>query len=164
MRIRWFLAVAGVLTLLAQPALAHEDEDLPAKTLVEQAIALLRSQPEQREAIEDKMHDAVEAKDTKGVDLDLVREAHEVFESGDRHGAWDFLEEAIGAAPHRVVVDPNEAPGQPAPSPVPQPTPTLHELELAGSEQRPSGSAVPILLGIAAVVVAGGLVIAWRVR
>src|SRR6266508_2229410 len=81
------------------------------------AIALLRTQPNQVQAIEDKLHDALEAKDATGVDLALVRKADEAFDRRDLHRAWDLLEQAIGAAPHRVVRRPNPRPRMPAATP-----------------------------------------------
>ncbi len=163
-RIATTLAVSALTAVLLPGAATAHEEEFPAKQLVEQAIALIRTQPEQREVIEDKLHDATESEDTKGVDLDLVREAHEAFEAGRLHEAQDLLEESIGAAPHEVVVEPNEAPGSPAPSPVPQASPVLHERELGGAEQRPEGGAFPVLLGLSGLLALAGLVVAWRVR
>lgn len=158
------LAVVGLTALLLPGAASAHEEKFPAKRLIEQAIALLRTQPEQREVIEDKIHDATESKDKKGVDLDLVGEADEAFEAGRLHEAQDLLEESIGAAPHRVVEEPNEVPGSPAPSPAPEASPVLHERELAGAEQRPEGGALAVLLVLAGILGIGGLVVAWRVR
>lgn len=119
-------------------ATAHE-EKFPAKRLIEQAIALLRTQPEQREVIEDKIHDATESKDKKGVDLDLVGEAGEAFEAGRLHEAQDLLEESIGAAPYRVVEEPNEAPGSLAPSPAPDASPVLPRARARGGRAAAAG-------------------------
>lgn len=157
------------LIVVAAPGLAHEEKKLPARTLVQQAIALMRTQPEQEAAILDKIHDALEAKDSTGVDLAMVEEADEIFESGDLHEAWDLLEEAIGAAPHRVVASPNPEPRMPVPtaSPMPMPSPTaspvLHEVALAGRVRAPESVAGPVLLGIAAVFAIAGAVIVKKV-
>lgn len=175
------LAVA-LLALAASPATAHEKR-LPAKTLVAQAIALLRTQPGQVAAIEDKIHDALEAKDTAGVDLALVRQADTAFDRGDRHRAWDLLEAAIGAAPHRVVTQPNPKPRQPATTQPPSsgmamPSPTTtgeaeggvgseaapHEQALAGGQQRPAGTGAATLLGVAGVLALAGAVVVRRVH
>lgn len=162
------IAILGLLlaVFLAAPSWGH-GKKYPAKTLVKQAIALLRTQPEQVEAIEDKIHDALEAKNTKGVDLTLVREADEAFEAGRIHRTWDLLEVAIGAAPHRVVATPNPAPGLPAPVEQveePQTAPVLHERAIEGSEGAPGGAARWVLLGIAGTLLGLGLLIAGRVR
>ncbi len=164
---RWIvLVVTGLAVLLpSSAAVAHEgEEELPAKTLVEQAIALLRGQPEQADAIEDKIHDALEAEDSEGVDLELVERADEAFEAGRLHEAQDLLEESIGAAPHRVVATPNAGPGLPAPTgaPSPEPAPVLHEEALEGGVQEADGA--PVLIGLAAALGLLGFVIVRRAR
>jgi hypothetical protein len=163
-RIATTLAMSALAALLLPGAASAHEEEFPAKRLIEQAIALLRTQPEQREVIEDKIHDATESRDQKGVDIGLVQEADEAFEAGRLHETQDLLEESIEAAPHRVVEEPNEAPGSPAPSPAPETSPVLHERELEGAEQRPEGGGLPILLGLAGVLVLAGLGVAWRMR
>lgn len=159
---------AGLLLVVpAGSALAHGDEEqVPAKTLLQQAIALLRGQPEEVRAIEDKIRDALEAEDTDGVDLALVERAAAAFDEGDLHLAQDLLEEAIGAAPHRVVTTPNPEPGMPAPSPEPgaEASPVLHERAIEGGLRAPAGAAGPILLGLAGVAVLLGLVVVRRAR
>ena len=154
--------------LLLAPAVAVGDggnEDLSAKTLVEQAIGLLRSQPDRLELIEDKIADALEDDETEGVDLALVRQALEEFEAGRLHEAQDLLESSIGAAPHRVVTSPNPEPGQPAPpEPTPSPEPVLHERELAGGVQSPEGIGGILVLAIAGASLLLGLVVVRKVR
>ncbi len=159
--------VALALALPTGAALAHEEEEqVPARTLVKQAIALLRGQPEQVEAIEDKIHDALASEDTEGVDLELVEQADRAFEEGKIHLAQDLLEEAIGAAPHQVVATPNPEPGLPAPSPQPEtePSPVLHERAARGGLRAPTGVAGPLLLGLAGLAALLGLVVVGRVR
>jgi hypothetical protein len=165
---------APILLIPARAALGHEgEEEVPARKLVQQAIALLRGQPEQADAIEDKIADALAAEDAKGVDLDLVEQASRAFEAGRLHEAQDLLEEAIGAAPHRVVASPNPEPGVPAPPAVeaeapPAPeagaSPVLHETEVRGSDQEWANTPRPILLGFAAALALLGLVVARRAR
>lgn len=183
------LVFLGLWTVvLSAAALAHEkDKDVPARTLILQAIALLRGQPDQVAAIEDKMHDAFEADDTEGVDLDLVRQADEAFEEGDLHRAWDLLEMAIGVEPHRVVVEPSPGvteppapapPGQVVLEPTPEataspgvelPTPTagapvLHETALERGLEAPKGTAGPVLLGVAGLLALLGTLVAVKLR
>jgi len=170
-----WLAAASLAVALAPPAFAH-GKKLPAKKLVEQAIALLRTQPNQVQAIEDKLHDALEAKDATGVDLALVRKADEAFDRRDLHRAWDLLEQAIGAAPHRVVRRPNPRPRMPAATPPAAPAtsmpmpgeqaqqPVLHELALGGGVRAPHGTAGPALLGIAGLLALLGALVVWRVH
>lgn len=170
MNARWLqtLVLATALALAPiQAASAHEGEERPAKTLIEQAIALIRGQPDQLEAIEDKIHDALEAEDTRGVDLELVERADEALEAGDLHEAQDLLESSIGAAPHEVVESPNPEPGEPAPEPeeeeaAAEPSPVLHETALEGSDQDLSGG--PVLFAAALVLGLVGLVIVRRAR
>ena len=171
----WLAAASLAVALLAPPAFAH-GKKLPAKKLVEQAIALLRTQPNQVQAIEDKLHDALEAKDAAGVDLALVRKADEAFDRRDLHRAWDLLEQAIGAAPHRVVRRPNPRPRMPAATPPAAPAtsmpmpgeqaqqPVLHELALGGGVRAPHGTAGPALLGIAGLLALLGALVVWRVH
>jgi hypothetical protein len=173
----WLAAASLAVALLPAPAFAH-GKKLPAKKLVEQAIALLRTQPNQVEAIEDKIHDALEAKDATGVDLALVRRADQAFDRRDLHRAWDLLEEAIGAAPHRVVRRPNPRPRMPAATPAPTvtsmpampapgeqaPQPVLHEQALEGGVRAPQGTAGPALLGIAGLLALLGGLVVWRVH
>ncbi len=157
--------VAGLVVLLpAMAARAHEDEEeVPARTLVQQAIVLIRSQPEQVEAIEDKIHDALEATDTEGVDLALLEQADRAFEAGELHEAQDLLERSIGAAPHQVVASPNPEPGLPtSPAPAEEPSPVLHERGLEGGDQDLSGG--PFLLGAAVLLAGLGVLIVARVR
>jgi len=165
----------AVALLAAPPAFAH-GKKLPARKLVEQAIALLRAQPGQVQAVEDKLHDALEAKDAAGVDLALVRRADQAFDRRDLHGAWDLLEEAIGAAPHRVVRRPNPRPRMPAATAPAAPAtsmpmpgeqaqqPVLHEQALDGGVRAPQGTAGPALLGIAGLLALFGGLVVWRVH
>jgi len=164
---RWLATAVLILAwsaLLTPPVAAHEgEEEVPAAELVEQAIALIRGQPDQVEAIADKIHDALEAEDAEGVDLELVERADAALETGDLHEAQDLLEEAIGAAPHDVVVSPNDEPGEPAPSPeVEGSPPVLHETALGAEEQDTPGE--PILIGVAVLLAGLGFVIARRYR
>lgn len=173
----WLAAASLAVALLAPSAVAHE-KDLPARKLVQQAIALLRTQPDRVAVIEDKIHDALKAKDVKGVDLALVRRADQAFDRRDLHRAWDLLEQAIGAAPHRVVTQPNPRPRTPAATPQ-RPTatsapaaavheqaqePVLHEQALEGGARAPEGIAGPALLWVAGVLALLGILVVRRVH
>lgn len=170
------VVAAALIVLVPGAALAHGSEDeSPAKDLVEQAIALIRSQPEQAEAIEDKIHDAIEAEDAEGVDLALLERADRAFDAGRVHEAQDLLEEAIGAKPHRVVASPEaeepEAAEVPeveepdaAEEPVAESSPVLHERALEGGPEAPEGVGDSVLLALAGVLALSGLAVARRVR
>ncbi len=157
------VGLAGLLLLLLAPAAhAHEaEEEVPARALVRQAIALIRTQPEQVEAILDKMADALQAEDTEGVDLALVERAQAAFRAGDLHRAQDLLEEAIGARPHGSVgatgEEAGEAPGETGAA-------GLHERALEGTAGRWANTPEALLLAVAGVLAAAGLVVSWRMR
>ena len=167
------LFLALTLSFHMSAARAHEGDEEPAKTLIQEGIALLRGQPDQREAVMDKMHDALEAEDTDGVDLELVEQADEAFEEGRVHEAWDLLEEAIGAEPHRIATGPGDlsgsAPTGVAGSDEPEghidaPAPVIHERELSGGPRSPSSDSDWILLAVAGVLLFSGGVVVGKVH
>ena len=91
-----------IATVHAQPVLAHGgDESDRASDLVLQAIAVIVNEPQDREMIRDKVADALDANNTKGVDLALVRAAKDALAARQLHKARSLLERAIGARPHR---------------------------------------------------------------
>lgn len=136
--------------LLSRSASAHEGEegDLTAETLVRQAIAILRGQPDQLMVVEDKIEDAIVDDEVEGVDLDLLRSAQVELESGRIHEALDLLERSVGATPHRLpgtqdgVVDP-----------------ILHERSTGGGFAAPSIGGVILLVGAAVLALLGGLIV-----
>jgi hypothetical protein len=70
---------------LAEPALAHEgEEDIPAFTSVQEAIAILAAHPGGIPEATDKVHDALDARDQQGVNVSLVQSASAALE---RRGA-----------------------------------------------------------------------------
>ncbi|MGQ0670000.1 MAG: hypothetical protein ACT4PO_10065 [Actinomycetota bacterium] len=156
------IVVLAVVVVPAAAALAHEgEEEVPAKTMIDQAIALIRSQPDQTDAIEDKIKDALEAEDAEGVDLDLVREAQSAFESGDLARTELLLEQAIGARPGEPVVSPNPGPRTPPPSTsAPPPPEHLRSLD----QNRLGGVQAAVLLGVAGVLALAGLGIVRKFR
>src|SRR6266542_1086672 len=77
------LAWLGVASFAA-PASAHEgEEEVPARTQVAVADALLRTQPEQMDLAADRINDALEAEDHEGVDLGRVKQAKDTLDAGD---------------------------------------------------------------------------------
>ena len=101
------LAVALITVLSAvSPAASDEPgESTVASELVRQAIALIVSTPENMEAIEDKVGDALEVENREGVDIALVAQAGDTLETGDLHGTRSLLERSIGARPHLGATD-----------------------------------------------------------
>ena len=158
----WLLPVALVTALLTfvplTRARAHGAEaDIPAKTLVEQGIAIIRTQPDQMDAIADKIKDALDSKDPTGVDLALVGQAQTAFEAGDLSQTELLLEQAIGLTPGSPVISPNEQPRQ-QPSSIASSEPANHLQALAGSPL--GGTAEVVLLAGAGVLALVGLALA----
>lgn len=99
------VAAVAAAVAFAAPAWGHREEGAgDAGTLVRQAIALLSS--DDVEAAKERLHDALEADETEGVDLDLVRRAVEVIDAGDLHQGRELLERSIGARPHLGATEP----------------------------------------------------------
>jgi hypothetical protein len=151
----WF-AVVG----LAAPALAHEgEEEVPARTQVATADAILRTQPEQVELAADRINDALEAEDHEGVDLGRVEQAKAALAADDMLKTELLLEQALGACPGEPVTKPAGVRAKLPQSPCPTPA---HELALGRVPVH--GSTKPVLLGIGALLALGGLALAWRIR
>ena len=155
-----FLLAASVGALaLAAPALADEgEEDVPALGLVQQAIAIIRSQPELTDQIEDKIADAIDAEDQEGVDIAKVEEAQTSFEAGDMEQTELLLEQAIGACPGQPVETPE---GIRTPPPIASPCPAPAHLR-AFDGGPIGGTAEPLLLGVAGVAILAGLYLVRR--
>jgi hypothetical protein len=151
-----WLAIAA----FAAPASAHEGEEkVPARTQVQVADAILRTQPEQMDLAADRINDALEAEDHEGVDLGRVKQAQAAFQAGDMAKTELLLEQALGACPGQPVVNPAGVRAKLPRTPCPTPA---HELALG--RVPPHGTAKPVLLTIGAVLALGGLVLAWRIR
>src|SRR5262245_11063143 len=153
------LAWLGVAALAA-PAVAHEGEKgIPARELVQIAVAVIRTQPEQMDLAADKIKDALEAADKDGVDLARVQQAQAALEAGDMPRTELLLEQALGACPGEPVTNPAGVRAKLPQSPCPTPA---HERALGPVPVR--GTAKPALLTSGAVLALGGLVLAWRIR
>ena len=153
---RSLVALAALALALGSTstAVAHEgEEEVPALELTHQAIAIIRSQPELMDEIEDRIADAIESEDTGGVDLANVEAALEAFEDGDMVETELLLEQAIGACPGDTIVDPV---GIHTPLPLGSPCPApAHLTALDGVPV--DGPTRPVLLGLAAIAILGGL-------
>lgn len=155
------LAVACLaIGVVASPALAHEGEEkVPARTQVQVADAILRTQPERMDLAADRINDALEAEDHAGVDLGRVEQAKAALAAGDMPKTELLLEQALGACPGAPVANPAgvraRLPQRPCPTPA-------HELALGRVPLH--GTTRPVLLAIGAVLALGGLVMAWRIR
>src|SRR6266508_6473732 len=99
--------VIGLGVASVAPAAAHGGEESDkASDLVLQAIALMVNEPGSRAAAAEKIHDALEAKSKKGVDLGDVEDADKALKGRDVHRARALLERSIGAEPHLSSVEP----------------------------------------------------------
>jgi hypothetical protein len=148
------------IAVFAAPAWAHEGEEkVPARTQVVVADAILRTQPEQMELAADRINDALEAEDHRGVDLGRVKQAKETLEAGDMARTELLLEQALGACPGQPVTNPAGVRAKLPQTPCPTPA---HELALGRVPLH--GTTRPVLLTVGAVLALGGLVLAWRIR
>ncbi len=141
-------ALVGLLVLVpAGAAMAHEGEggDVTAKELVQQAIAILQSQPDEMGPIDDRLADALTDDEVEGVDLEFVRQAQASFDAGDVAQTLALLARAIGVSPRSVL-------------------PSAHDRSLGGGLQAPTGVAGPALIAFAAVLAVLGFVVVRRVR
>jgi hypothetical protein len=155
-----WLAVLAFVTM-ASPALAHEGEEaVPARTQVQVAVAILRTQPDLVDLAADRIKDATEAKNKQGVDVDRVEQAKKTLDAGDLAATELLLEQALGSCPGEPVTNPVRIRGQLPAKPCPAPAP--HELAIG--RIRPQGATRASLLAIGALLVLGGLVLARRVR
>lgn len=127
----------------AVTARADGGEDVTAGEFVEQAIGLLRGQPDQVDLIEDRIADALEDDETEGVDLALVEEAGVAFDERRLQDALELLQRSIGEEP--VPASPKDR-------------------ETGGGLEGPEGTAGPVLLAVAVLLAASGLLIVRRVR
>jgi hypothetical protein len=158
---RSIVGVAAITLALGSTsaAFAHEgEEEVPALELTQQAIAIIRSQPELMDEIEDRIADARESEDTEGVDLAKVEQAQEAFEEGDLTQTELPLEQAIGSCPGKPVVNPGgirTPPSITTPCPAPGHLTALDRVPVGGTAQ-------PVLLGLAALVILGGLFLVRR--
>ena len=155
MRASIALVSGALVVLLSTPAWAHEgEEEVPAITTVEEAIAIIASQPEQMDAIEDKVADAQESDDTDGVDVGLVKQAGAALDEGDMDATMLLLERSIGVEPGTMMTDPTT--GLLSPAPEPPSRLSAGSPLLAEAANRPSAAATVWLLILAALAVVFG--------
>jgi len=149
-----------VVVVPERAAFAHGGEEGTARELVLTAIAIMQTQPGERGAIADKIHDATDSKQTAGVDPVLVRAADKAFEAGNVRQAQLLLQQSVQACPGPPILNISSAPRFPGASVL---CPAARSLkDLKGSAV---GGAEGVLLGIAAVALIGlGATLAWRIR
>ena len=162
------IIAVGSLTGLASSAVAHEgEESVPAITDVQEAIAILAEHAgsfppaEVAEHAMDKVGDALESEDVRGVQLDLVQQAKDALEAGLNEEALILLERSIGACPGAPVIEPQNAPRTPpaliSPCPSVAHIRTLDRSPVGGAQE-------PVLIAVGAVLVLAGFGLARRIR
>lgn len=173
---RYITATAlAVLALAPGSAFAHggEEEALentPARTLAQQALALLSQEGSAVEAHE-RVEAALESEDREGVDEAKLRETQRAFEAGDHELAARLLDEALA---DKGSAEPSEEPAgahdemtedgaQPSAGIEPQPSSFEHAREFEPDRGTPEW--VGFALGLLAIAVAAaGLTRARRRR
>ena len=89
----------------AAPAFAHGGEaDLTASELLLEAMAILEVHPAPSVAVEDKINDALDAKDQKAVRMELLRPALTALGRGEIAATRRLLEQAVGACPDADIL------------------------------------------------------------
>lgn len=169
LRVALVVSVAvGTMAGLVPQAMAHEgEESVPAITDVQEAIAILAEHAgsfppaDVAEHAMDKVGDALESEDSRGVQLDLVQQAKDALDAGLNDDALTLLERSIGACPGAPVIEPQDAPRTPPPLTSPCPSvahiQTLDRTPVGGAEE-------PVLITVGAVLVLAGLGLARRIR
>lgn len=157
------IAVSMFVLAFAGPAWAHEGEEAePAATLVEEGIAIIATQPEQMDAIDDKIGDALESEDQDGVDVAILTRAQGAFEEGDLDTTLLLLEQSLGVRPGQLMTDPTSGLPSPAPVPPSQEGPDS-PLLASGGHRVPGGQAVGlVVLAVASMSV--GFIVVRRFR
>jgi len=169
---RFATFLAGVILAFVAPAgVAFADEpgeSDEAKVLVLQAIALVVNTPDEDMAIDERIHDALEAPKQEGVDLDLLEQAASALDEGELGEVRDLLQTAIGAGPYlgtgvpEPIREGSGAPGAPAYA-VGAQTGTAVVLDAYEPGAGLNGGEW-ILLALSVVALVGGLALSWRLR
>jgi len=138
------LAALASLLAAAPPALGHGEEEaaaaeVPARTLVQQALALQTQQDDAAEALE-KLEAALASEHQEDVDLRAVREAIEALQKDDHELAVEHMNAALGAEP------------KPAPEEVPE-----EALEHSPEFEPGRGAEEWIALGVGIAALLAGL-------
>ncbi|HEX6198185.1 MAG TPA: hypothetical protein VFZ37_19900 [Jiangellaceae bacterium] len=162
-------AAAAFLTLAsAVSAVAHGEDEVPARDLVLQAIALIVNQPDDVHEIEEHVERALDAEEHEGVDVELVEEAAAALEDGELAEARESLQTAIGAGPAAGIGVPEEIgessgePGQPVFAAGAE-TGTTVVLDEYEPDSAVGGGEVA-LLALSAAAILGGVALAWWLR
>lgn len=167
------LAVVGLVLLGTTPAAASEEETEQASLLVIQSIALIANGAP-KEAVIERIEDALEAPDPSNTDLDAVEEALALVEESSANAGPEGFEEArtvlVGAVEARFATGYGEIPGPDEVGHAESPYATGAETGTTAvlDELRPawgiSDGGDTVLLVLAALAVGSGLYLARRWR
>ena len=136
----------------ATAASAHGAEgNISAADLVRTAIAVLEVHPAPSAAVDDKIHDALDAKDQRDVDVALVTQAGEALDAGEVASAKALLERSIGECPDNDVLFVSDQ------SPTPPCVAPRHALAVA--RRSIGGTGEVVVLIIAALLVLAGVAV-----
>ncbi len=151
---------ALAVVMPASAALAHGGEEGTARELVLTAIAIIQTQPGERAAVEDKIHDATDSKETAGVDLGVVRRADSAFESGNLRRTQVLLQQSVRACPGPPILNIASAPRFPGGAALCPASTSLTDL----ASSRIGGTEGALLALGAVALIASGAVLAVRIR
>ena len=163
-RSRALLSALVLASLLAVPpsvALGHGEEgeaaaEVPARTLVQQALALLTQQDDVLEA-QEKLEGALESKDKEEVQIASVREALQAVEKDDKKEAVAHMNEALAPGESAEGGMPGEDPSVDDREAAETPEPAAGALEHAKEYEPERGTAewVGFVIGVALIGLAG---------
>jgi hypothetical protein len=150
-----------VLIILALPVAALADggpamkdaalKAQPARTLAQQALALLDVRKDEKAAIM-RIDAALESKHREDVDRRLLAQADEALDGGDREGAIELLNRALGGGPLPVGDEEATAPSGDA----------LHNAGRAFEPNSTAQETIAAILGAALLLLGGLLVLRHR--
>ena len=159
------LLTGGFLVGLAPRVSAHGGGDTSDKAsdIVKQCIAFLVNEPDM-DMIEDKMHDALDAPDMTGVDMDDVTAAHAAFHAGDMDRAQAYLEASIGLQPHMSGIQAAAVMQDVMPATGADPGNVVIDQPLDGVRSLSGGNLAAFVLSILAIVAGAALALRTRPR
>ena len=163
-RVAAILATTATLMIgLAPRVSAHGADDTSNRSAdyVRQCITYMVSTAD-LDMAHDKMHDAMDASDRSGVDIQDVELAHDAFHAGDMHHAQAYLEASIGVQPHISGVTPATVSTDAMAAVGAEPGTVFIDQPLDGVRTLSGVNLAALLLSILALV--SGVVIALRTR
>lgn len=154
----------ALLVGLAPRVSAHGSEDTSNKAsdYVRQCIAYMVNAQEDSDMAHDKIHDAMDASDKSGVDMQDVDLAHDAFHSGDMHTTQAYLEASIGVKPHMGTVQPAKVMTDSMAAVGAEPGSTFIDQPLDGTRNLSGANVVVLIVSVLALIT--GALLALRNR